>query len=143
MAQFDSEIPLELMREIEQLSEGSAQMMEEMVTAAADVVHQEVESNLSKSFKSTASLRKGLKITKIYHRADDDSINIKIGFYGYDESKKSARYPKGKPIPLIALAREYGTSSGEAKKPFFRRSFKRAKIEQAMMRVQEKYIKGG
>ena len=55
-------------------------------------------------------------------------------FYGYND--------EGVPIPLIAQAREYGTSRGEAKKPFFRKSFKKADIEQAMQKVQDKYIKG-
>jgi hypothetical protein len=40
------------------------------------------------------------------------------------------------------MAREYGTSRGEAKKPFLRKSFKKKEIEQAMMQVQNKYIKG-
>ena len=50
------------------------------------------------------------------------------------------KHPKGVPISLIALAREYGTSSGEGKKPFFRKSFKKAEIEAEMKKVQEKYL---
>ena len=142
MARFDMELPLETMREIEALARDSSKMMEEMVTAAADVVNGEVESNLSKSFKSTGALRKGLRVTRVYRVRSDDSINIKVGFYGYDPDKKTDRYPNGVPIPLIALAREYGTSRGEQKKPFFRRAFKRARIEAAMQRIQDKYIKG-
>jgi hypothetical protein len=42
----------------------------------------------------------------------------------------------------MAMAREYGTSSGERKKPFLRKSFKKTEIEQAMKQVQEKYIEG-
>ena len=64
-----------------------------------------------------------------------------IGFYGYNTDKKTKKHPNGVPIPLIAMAREYGTSSGEAKKPFFRKSFKKKDIEQAMKQVQDKYIK--
>lgn len=48
----------------------------------------------------------------------------------------------GVPVPLIVIAREYGTSSGEKKKPFFRKSFKKTEIEQAMLRAQ-KYATGG
>jgi hypothetical protein len=40
------------------------------------------------------------------------------------------------------MAREYGTSRGEEKKPFFRKSFSKKEIEQAMMEVQDRYIKG-
>ena len=46
----------------------------------------------------------------------------------------------GIPVPLIAIAREFGTSSGEAKKPFFRKSFKKAEIEVEMKKVQDKYL---
>lgn len=46
----------------------------------------------------------------------------------------------GIPVPLIVIAREFGTSSGEAKKPFFRKSFKKSQIEKAMLDEQEKYL---
>jgi hypothetical protein len=94
-------------------------------------------------FESTDSLEKGLKMTKVYKTPSDDGINVHIGFYGYvPNSPKTKRHPYGTPIPLIAMAREFGTSRGEAKKPFFRKSFKKTEIEQAMMQVQDKYIKG-
>ena len=64
----------------------------------------------------------------------DDGINTKVGFYGYDDD--------GVPIPLKALAREYGTSRGERKKPFMRKAFKdTSAITDAMNRVQERYIR--
>ena len=47
----------------------------------------------------------------------------------------------GIPVPLIIRAREFGSSSGEAKKPFFRKSFNKNQIESAMLQVQKKYIK--
>ena len=65
--------------------------------------------------------------------------NGDIGFYGYD-GVPTKQYPKGTPIPLKAMAREYGTSSGEQKKPFFRKAFAKKEIEQAMMEVQNRYI---
>ena len=55
-------------------------------------------------------------------------------------SEKTYSHNYGTPVPLIVIAREYGTSRGERKKPFFRKSFKKAEIEQAMMNVQKKYI---
>ena len=88
---------------------------------------------------TTKALEKGLRITKVY-RTSNDEIASKIAFYGYDKEKKSKQYPNGVPIPLIALAREYGTSSGEKKKPFFRKSFKKKEIEDAMLKIQEKYL---
>ena len=39
-------------------------------------------------------------------------------------------------MALIAIAREYGTSMGEQKKPFFRKAFKQKEIEEAMWKAQ-------
>ena len=89
---------------------------------------------MARAFKTTKSLDKGLKITKVYKTPSDDGINVHVGFYGYNDERV--------PIPLIAMAREYGTSKGEKKKPFLRKSFKKQEIEQAMLEVQDKYLKG-
>ena len=134
MAKFKSELPYDLIKVFEDLETNCDDMFGEMCQAGATVVYNNVKANMGKVFKSTRSLEKGLKITKVYKTPSDDGINVKIGFYGYND--------EGVPIPLIAQAREYGTSSGEAKKPFFRKSFKKREIEQAMQKVQDKYIKG-
>lgn len=143
MARFKAELPNDLIKEFEKLENNAEKMMGEMTKAGAEVVYTLVKSNMSKSFKTTNSLEKGLKMTKVYKTPSNDAIGVYIGFYGYDpDSKPTKRHPKGTPIDLIAKAREYGTSSGEAKKPFFRKSFKKKDIEQAMMQVQKKYVKG-
>lgn len=159
MAKFKSELPYELMKVFEDLETNCEDMFGEMCKAGAEVVYNNVKANMKKAFKSTRSLEKGLKITKVYKTPSDDGINVHIGFYGYADSDKpvtvkTTRKKKngkattysyersGVPIPLIAMAREYGTSKGEKKKPFFRQSFKKKEIEQAMQEVQDKYIKG-
>lgn len=134
MAKFKSELPHELMKVFEDLETNCDEMFGEMCKSGAEIVYNNVKSNMNKAFKSTRSLDKGLKITKVYKTPSDDGINVHIGFYGYTE--------EGVPIPLIAQAREYGTSRGEVKKPFFRKSFKKKDIEQAMQKIQDKYIKG-
>ena len=134
MAKFQNELPNEIIKELESINKNSDKVFGEMVEAGADVVYKLIKSNMAKAFKTTKSLDKGLKITKIYKTPSDDGINVHIGFYGYND--------EGVPIPLIAMAREYGTSRGEKKKPFLRKSFKKKEIEQAMLKVQEKYIKG-
>ena len=138
MAKFNSELPYDLIKVFEDLEMNCEDMFGEMCKAGAEVVYNNVKANMSKAFKSTRSLDKGLKITKVYKTPSDDGINVHIGFYGYNED--------GVPIPLIAMAREYGTSRDgkeyEKKKPFFRKSFKKREIEQAMQEVQDKYIKG-
>ena len=138
MAKFHSELPNDLMKVFEELETNCEDMFGEMCKAGAQVVYARVKANMGKVFKSTKSLDKGLKITRVYKTPSDDGINVHVGFYGYTED--------GVPIPLIAQAREYGTSRGgkdhEAKKPFFRKSFKKKEIEEAMQKVQDKYIKG-
>ena len=134
MAKFQSELPNELMKVFEDLETNCDEMFGEMCKAGAEVVYNNALANMKKAFASTRSLEKGLKITKVYKTPSDDGINVHVGFYGYTED--------GVPIPLIAQAREYGTSKGEEKKPFFRKSFKKAQIEEAMQKVQDKYIKG-
>ena len=134
MAGFKSELPNDLIKQFESLDKNSEKIFGEMTKAGAEVVYKLVQSNMSRVFKTTNSLNKGLKITKVYKTPSDDGINVHVGFYGYADD--------GVPIPLIAMAREYGTSRGEKKKPFFRKSFKKKEIEQVMLKVQDKYIKG-
>ena len=134
MARFHSELPNDLIKVFEDLETNCEDMFGEMCKAGAETVYNKVKANMGKVFDTTKSLEKGLKITRVYKTPSDDGINVHVGFYGYNED--------GVPIPLIAQAREYGTSRGEKKKPFFRKSFKRVDIEQAMQKVQDKYIKG-
>ena len=134
MAKFSQELPNDLIKVFEELETNCEDMFGEMCKAGAEVVYNKVRANMGKVFKSTRSLEKGLKITRVYKTPSDDGINVHVGFYGYND--------KGVPIPLIAQAREYGTSKGEAKKPFFRKAFSKKDIEQEMQKVQDKYIKG-
>ena len=134
MAGFNLELPTELIQAFKNVSDNSENMLKEMTKAGAEVVHNEIRSNMRSSFKTTKSLEKGLKITRPYKTKKDDGINTKVGFYGYDED--------GVPIPLKALAREYGTSHGEKKKPFLRKAFRNKEaITSAMLQVQKEYIK--
>lgn len=142
MAKFKAELPYDLIKTFEDLGNNCTEMFGEMVEAGAETVYANVQGNMGGVFKDTTPLKKGLKKTRVYKTPSDDGVNVKVGFYGYDGSKVTKKYPNGVPIPLMAMAREFGTSSGERKKPFFRKSFKQTEIEQAMERVQDKYIKG-
>ena len=134
MAGFSLELPTEVIGSLNKLSDNAEGMMMEMTKAGAQVVYRNIQNNMRRSFKTIKSLEKGLKVTKSYKTKRDDGINTKVGFYGYDENKI--------PIPLKALAREYGTSRGEKKKPFMRKAFKDTSgITDAMLKVQERYIK--
>ena len=143
MAKFNSEIPYDLLKQIGDLSDGGAdEMMTEMVEESADFVYSEIKKNMRKAFKSTKSLEGGLFISKVKRFNDEDGkVYVFVGFNGYVKgSAKTRRHPKGTPIALIAMAREYGTSRGEAKRPFVRTAFKKSKITQIMQNVQKKYI---
>ena len=134
MAGFNLELPTEIINYINKLSNGTGNMVGEMTRAGAEVVYKNIKSNMKQSFKTTRSLEKGLRITKTYKTKSDDGINTKVGFYGYDDD--------GIPIPLKAIAREYGTSHEEKKKPFMRKAFKdTTSITNAMLKVQGRYIK--
>jgi len=110
-----------------------------MTQKGAKKVYENVLKNMKKSFKTIKSLEKGLKVTKTYQNSKDEIVT-KIAFYGYDEDKKTKKYPNGIPISLIASAREYGSISGEAKKPFFRKSFNKKEIEEIMKNEIEKFL---
>ena len=133
MAGFNLELPEDLINNLKTISNNTDEMFGRMTKAGAEVVYKNVVNNMKSSFKSTDSLKKGLRISRTYKTKSDDGINTKVGFYGYNE--------KGIPIPLIALAREYSTSRGEKKKPFFRKAFNnKSEIETSMLKVQEEYI---
>lgn len=134
MAQFNQQLPNDLIKEFEELSIATPKMMGEMTKAGAETVKNIAKNNLAKSFKSTDRLSECLFVSKTYRTPSDDSINNKVMIYGYLDAEKKH------PAPLVAMAREYGTSRGEAKKPFFRKSFKKSAIENAMKKEQDKYL---
>lgn len=134
MARFQVDIDNGMLKAMEKMERGAPKIMEEMVSAGADVVERNVRSNMRASFKSTRSLERGLIRTRVFKTPSDDGIAVKVGFAGYDST--------GVPIPLIAGAREKGTKRGEAKKPFFRKSFNKAQINSAMQKVEPKLYEG-
>lgn len=150
MARFKAELPLELINQFKTLESSSEKMIEEMTEAGAKVVYDNVIENIQGSFEDANKLTPYLQITRTYKTPSDDGINTKVAFYGYYKDKTfTIRNKKngniysyvGIPVPLIIRAREYGSSSGEAKKPFFRKSFNKSQIQSAMLQVQKKYIK--
>ena len=138
MAKFNAELPRELIEQFDDLANGGAEkMLEEMVDAGAEIAEKNIRANMKMAFKDTSGLEKCLVRTKVYKTKSDDGVNAKVAFYGYFVNKRG----KTVPASLVAQAREYGTSRGEAKKPFIRKSFKKGEITDAMLKVQGKYIK--
>lgn len=159
MAKFASEVPKDILNQLNKLDVQFEEMAGEMCKAGAQAVYNNVVNNMNRVFKTTGSLEKGLKMTRVYKTPSDDGINVHVGFYGYADSDKpvTVRTTKtsksgkkttysyqrsGVPIPLIAMAREYGTSMGEEAKPFMRKSFNKAQIEAEMKRIEAQYIQG-
>lgn len=136
MARFQAELPIDIIRSFEKLESSSQEMLGKMTRAGAEAVYKNVVKNMRKSFKDSSELEKCLKLTKTYKTPSDDGINTKVGIYGYFVNKQG----KEVPAPLVANAREYGSSSGETRKPFFRKSFKKDEITSAMLEEQDKYL---
>lgn len=138
MARFNAELPNDLIKEFNKLEKDTTKMLGEMTRAGAEVVLQNIKSSVPASWYSS-NIMKCLKITDTYETPSDDGINTKVAFYGYFINRNGERIP----APLVANVTEYGRSNSRyPKKPFLRRSFKRAQIEKAMQAVQDKYIRG-
>lgn len=138
MAKFSAELPNDLIKQFKELADsGAEKMMSEMVEAGAEIVEKNIRSNMRNAFKDTSRLEKCLVRTKAYKTPSDDGVSEKVAFYGYFENEDG----KTVPAPLVAMAREYGTSRGEKKKRFIGTAFKKAQITEAMLKVQEKYLK--
>lgn len=140
MARYAIELPNDVLKELEQRDTKLSTITDEMLEAGGKVVYNKAEGSIARSFANPAPIKAGLRLTRVYKNSDDGK-SIKVGFYGYYKGHKTKKYPAGVPIALIASAREYGTSSGEAAKPFFRKSFSRPAINAAMQAVHDKYIK--
>lgn len=141
MAKFEADLPTDLIKTFEELNVETQQMLEEMTQEGAKTVLANVKANVPASFHNSG-IMSCLKITRPYYTPSDGGRNTKVAFYGYfmnRNGKKSYRTP----APLVCNLFEYGRSdSPYPRHPFMRRSFKKGQIEAAMMKVQDRYIKG-
>jgi hypothetical protein len=136
---FKAELPNDLIRQFESLEKNTDKMLAEMTEAGAKVVLSNIKSSVPASWYSSG-IMKCLKVTRSYKTPSDDGVNTKVAFYGYFINRNKERIP----APLVANVTEYGRSNSPyPKKPFLRRSFKKAQIEAAMIAVQNKYIPKG
>lgn len=139
MARFKAELPNDIIKQFEGLEKNTDQMLAEMTEAGANVVLQNIKASMPHSWYSS-NIMKCLKVTKSYKTPSDDGVNTKVAFYGYFINRNGERIP----APLVANVTEYGRSNSPyPKKPFMRRSFKKAQIEKAMQAIQDKYIPKG
>lgn len=136
MAKFDMQLPTDIIKDIEYINNNSDNIFGQMTKAGAKVVYENVKVNKPKSF-ADSDIMNCLKITKIYKTPSDHGINTKVGFYGDFTDINGNK----KPSYIVANVFEYG-KSGFTKQPFFRKSFKKAQIEKAMLEAQKQYSKG-
>lgn len=139
MAKFKSELPNDIIKQIESIDKNADKMLKEMTQAGAQTVYKNVLSNVPSSWHSS-NIMDCIKVTKAYNTPSDDGVATKVALYGYFENKKGERVP----APLVGNVTEYGRSDGTyPRKPFMRKSFKKKQIEDAMLKVQDKYIPKG
>ena len=131
MAKFEMQLPDDIIKDFQNIYNNSDEIFGKMVQAGAEVVYNNIIANAPSSVKSS-DMMNCLKITKVYKTPSDDGINDKVGFYGYFINKNG----KTTPAPLVANVFEYGSTKVQ-KKPFFRKSFRKAQIEKAMLKVQK------
>ena len=138
MAKFESILPTELIKQFETLEINTEKMIGEMVNAGAEVARQNIEAKMPRALYQALGSN-NIIISRVYKTPSDDGINCQAMIVGYFTNKNGERVP----APLVANMFEYGSSNRKyPKQPFFRQSFNKAQIEKAMLKVQEKYIKG-
>ena len=131
MASFEMYIPEEIEKQIEKVTNDSHKVFGAMTQAGAQLVLDRL--------KATAphpDIAANLKLTKIYETPSDGGINTKVYFGGHTKRTK---------IPLAQVAYEYEWGrSGRPfpKKPFIRKAYNKAKIEEVMKKKQ-KELTGG
>lgn len=139
MAKYKAEIPNDIIKQFLTVDKNTDKMLAEMTEAGAKVVVSNIKASVPKNWYSS-NIMKCLKVTRTYKTPSDDGVNTKIAFYGYFINRNKERIP----APLVANVTEYGRSNSPyPKKPFLRKSFKKAQIEAAMLAVQDKYIPKG
>ena len=136
MAEFEEQLPTELMEQFELLDKQTETMLKEMTREGAKKVLANVKSNVPASF-GNSGIMKCLKLTRSYRTPSDDGVATKVAFYGYFNNEDG----KKTPAPLVCNLFEYGRSNSPyPRHPFMRRSFVSGEIESAMKKVQDKYL---
>ena len=136
MASFKFELPKEILEGIKKVSDNTDEIFGGMTKAGAQVVLQNVKANVPASWRDS-EIMNCIKLTQTYKTPSDDGINTKVIISGYFTNKNGEKTP----APLVANVFEYGRKK-EKKQPFFRKSFKKSQIENAMLDAQRK-LSGG
>ena len=138
MATFEVILPTDIEKDVKFLEKNFEKIFGGMTKAGAEVAYNNLLGNLPVSLKSS-DFRNCLYLSRTYRTPSDGAINNKVGIYGYFTNKNGKRAP----APLVANMFEFGSRKREYPySPFFRRSFNKYQIEQAMKKAQTK-LSGG
>ncbi len=136
MAEYVLQLPREILEDIQKLNKNSEKMFKEMTRAGAEVTLEAVRANMPESLRNS-NFAECVFLSKSYFTPSDDGVNTKVMINGYFYNHNDVLTP----APLVANVFEYGSST-HPKQPFFRKSFKKKKIEAAMYKCQIKWSKG-
>ena len=138
MAKFTTNIDDSVLKDISYIDKEFDHIFGGMTKAGAEVVYKNVIASLPGGLKSSG-FSSHVKLSRVYKTPSDDGINTKVMITGYFINKDGRKTP----APLVANMFEYGSSKKNyPKHPFFRKSFKKAQIMQAMEEAQKK-LSGG
>ena len=138
MAKFTANIDNSVLKDIQYIDKDFERIFGGMTQAGAEVVYKNVIATLPEPLKSSG-FSSYVKLSRVYKTPSDYGINTKVMITGYFTNEKG----KKTPVPLVANMFEYGSSKKNyPKHPFFRKSFKKAQIMQAMEEAQKK-LSGG
>ena len=136
MAEFEMQLPREILEDIKRLNSDSEKIFKGMTRAGAEVTLEAVRANMPESLRNS-NFAECVSLSKDYITPSDDGVNTKVMISGYFYNHNDVLTP----APLVANVFEYGSSTHQ-KRPFFRKSFKKKNIEAAMYMAQKK-LSGG
>lgn len=136
MAKFEMILPDDVMKDMKKIYDNSEKIFGGMTKAGAEVVLNNVKANAPAGWKDSAIMN-NIGLTRTYKTPSDGGINTKVIISGYFRNKNGVTTP----APLVANVFEYGSTKFK-KQPFFRKSFRKNQIEQAMKKAQ-KELSGG
>lgn len=152
MAKYNAILPDKELKEMQKIYNNTDEILGGMTKAGAEVVMSNVKASVP-----LPQMASHVKLTKTYKTPSDGGINTKVIISGYlPFSNPNRKYfsrsgangktyvtTKGVPVDFLANVFEYGRSGKPfPKKPFFRKSFRKAEIEKAMLKAQ-KELSGG
>lgn len=136
MAKFEMVLPDDVINDMKQIYNNSEKIFGGMTKAGAEEVLSNVKANVPEGWKDS-EIMNNIGLTKTYKTPSDGGINTKVIISGYFINKKGVKTA----APLVANVFEYGSTKFR-KQPFFRKSFRKADIEKAMLKAQ-KELSGG